>query len=80
LLTSQRFNENCWRPLTPFSLKKFHNVSRNESGAGIVASSHRGRALKGTTVHNCTAILDTFLTILGIFGRSSYVLYIHRNI
>ena len=56
----QRFNENRWRPLTAFSLKTLDNVSRNENGAGIAASSHRGSALKGTTVPTFMAILDKF--------------------
>ena len=50
LLTSQRFNENRWRPLAGFPLKILNNVSSSGSGAGIAASRHKGRTLKGTKV------------------------------
>jgi len=52
LLTSQRFNENRWRPLTAVSLKISDNVSSSGSGAGIAASSHRGSTVSGTEVSN----------------------------
>jgi len=48
LLMLQRFNENCWQPLTAFPLKILDNVSSSGSGAGIVASSHRWSTLKRT--------------------------------
>jgi hypothetical protein len=46
------FNENHWRSLTAFLSKILDNVSSSGSGAGIVASSHRASALKGTEVSN----------------------------
>ena len=52
VLTFQRFNENHWWPLKAFWLKILDNVSSSGSGAGIVASNHRGRTLKGTKVSN----------------------------
>jgi hypothetical protein len=52
MLTLQKFNENCWRPLTTFMLKNLDNVSSSGSSAGIVASSHRRSTLKGTKFSN----------------------------
>jgi len=52
LLTLQRFNENCWRPLTAFLLKILDNVSSSGSIAGIAVSGHRDSTLKGTKVSN----------------------------
>jgi len=51
LLTLQMFNENRWWPLKAFWLKIL-DVSSSGSGAGIVASNHRGSTLKGTKVSN----------------------------
>lgn len=68
MVTLQRFNNSHWRPLTAFSLEILDSVCSSESGAGIAASSHRGSPLKGTDVHTCMAVLDTFfLTVPGIF-------------
>ena len=49
----QRFNENHLQPLmTAFWFKILDNVSSSGSGAGIIASSHRGNTLMGTKVSN----------------------------
>jgi hypothetical protein len=52
LLTSQRFKENRWRPLTTLPLKILGSVSSSRSGAGITASRHRGNTLKETIASN----------------------------
>ena len=48
----QKFKGNCWWPLTAYPLKILENVSSNGSGAGIAASSHRGKYFDGTKVSN----------------------------
>ena len=72
MLKSQRFNENCWRPLTAIPLKTLDNVSSSGSGAGIAASSHRGSTLKGTKVSNLYEYFKQMLIIQGISGSPSY--------
>jgi len=73
LLTLQRFNENRWRPFTAFLLKILDNVSSSGSGAGIAASRHRGRTLKGTKVSELYEYFKLiFVTIPEIFGSPSY--------
>ena len=42
LLTLQRFNKNCWWPVTAFPVKILDNVSSSGSGAEITASRQRG--------------------------------------
>ena len=76
MLTLQRFNENRWRPLTAFLLKILDNVSSSGSGAGIVASSHRGSTLKGTKVSNLYKYFKyIFVIIPGIFGSPVFYQY-----
>jgi hypothetical protein len=73
LLTLQRFNGNCCRPLTTFLLKILDNASSSGSIAGIAVSSHRGSALKGTKVSNLYDYVKyIFLTIPEILGPPSY--------
>ena len=64
--TLQGFNENRWRPLTAFQLKVLDNVSRSRSGAGIAASTRRGRTSKGTTV---SRLYDYFKYIFNNCGK-----------
>jgi len=73
----QRFNENRWWSLTVFLLKILDSVSSSGSGPGFGASSHRGITLKGTKVSNLYEHFKYFfLTIQGIFGSPSYILYL----
>ena len=61
LLMWQRFNENCWRPLTAFPLKVLDNVSSSGSGAGIAASGHWGAVLwRWLKFQTCTNVLNKF--------------------
>ena len=60
LLTLQGFNGNRWRSLTEFPLKILDNVSGCGSGAGIIASSHRGANLKGTKLSNLNEYFKHF--------------------
>ena len=76
LLTLQRFNKNCWLPLTAFALKILDIVSSSGNGAGITASSQIGSTWKGTTVEN----MYKYLTILGIFWVPSPMLKTHTLI
>jgi len=48
----QRFNENCWWPLTAFLLKILDSVSSSGAVLGSYPASHRGSALKATEVSN----------------------------
>jgi len=52
LPTLQRFDENRWRPLTPFPLKIFDHVSSSGSGADIAPSVHCGSTMKEAKASN----------------------------
>jgi len=68
-LMLQRFNKNCWWPLTAFPLKILDNVASSGSSTGITASSH-GRGLeRGLKIQTHMNILNKFfVTIPEIFG------------
>ena len=79
MLTSQRFNENRWRPLTEFLLKILENVSNSGSIAGIAAPSRGGSTLKGTEVSKFYEYFKyIFVTIPEIFVPLIYIyIYIY---